>query len=244
MNYTMRLSAAVALAATMSAANALSLDNNTQKASYAIGADMGQSLQEFGGGSIDIEAVTAGLSASYKGEDLALTPEEMEGAIKAFGEERMAEMEKEVAEIAEKNREEGEAFLAENKEKEGVEVTESGLQYKMLEEGEGAQPDPASDVTVNYEGRLIDGTVFDSSYERGEPVSFTLDRVISGWQEGLQLMKEGSKYTFFIPSNLAYGENGAGAQVPPNATLVFDVELISVNSVQADAEVVSEEAAK
>lgn len=232
----MRLSMAVALAATMSAASALDLDSDAQKVGYTIGADMGSSMRQFGGDDIDLESVIAGLKAAYQGEDLALTPEQMETAMTAFSEARIKEMEAELSAIAEQNSAEGKAFLDENKDKEGVKTTDSGLQYKVLNEGEGAQPAASDEVTVNYEGRLIDGTVFDSSYERGEPVTFTLDHVIPGWTEGLQLMKEGSKYTFFIPSDLAYGEQGAGPQILPNSTLIFDVELLKVGADEAASE--------
>jgi len=131
---------------------------------------------------------------------------------------------------AQTNQEEGEAFLAENRNKEGVQETESGLQYKVLEEGSGDSPVATDTVTVHYEGTLIDGTVFDSSYERGEPATFPLDGVISGWTEGLQLMKEGATYRFFIPADLGYGMNvRPGSPIGPNETLIFKVELLEVN---------------
>lgn len=125
-------------------------------------------------------------------------------------------------------REEGEKFLAENAKREGVNVTASGLQYEVLTEGYGKQPKAENTVRCHYEGRLINGTVFDSSYKRGEPADFGLRQVIKGWTEGVQLMKEGAKFRFFIPYNLAYGETGAGANIPPFAALIFDVELIKV----------------
>lgn len=123
---------------------------------------------------------------------------------------------------------EGEQFLAENAQKEGVQTTESGLQYKILEEGTGETPEPTDVVKVHYTGKLVDGTVFDSSVERGEPVTFPLNGVIQGWTEGLQLLKEGGKAELYIPSNLGYGTRGAGGVIPPNATLIFEVELISI----------------
>ena len=123
----------------------------------------------------------------------------------------------------------GAEFLALNAEKEGVVVLDSGLQYKVLQEGSGAQPSATDSVTVHYRGTLIDGTEFDSSYARGQPATFPLNRVIAGWTEGVQLMKEGAKYEFTIPSDLAYGENGAGALIGPNATLIFEVELQAIN---------------
>lgn len=127
-----------------------------------------------------------------------------------------------------KAREAGEKFLAENKMKEGVKVTPSGLQYVVVKEGEGAMPTAEDEVTVHYTGKLLDGTVFDSSVNRGEPATFPLNRVIPGWTEGVQLMKEGAKYTFFIPSDLAYGAQGVPNAIPPHSTLIFDVELIKV----------------
>ena len=130
---------------------------------------------------------------------------------------------------AEEQKEKGAAFLAENGQREGVKTTDSGLQYEVLEPGDGASPQATSRVTVHYHGTLIDGTKFDSSYDRGQPATFALNQVISGWTEGLQLMKVGSKYKFFIPSDLAYGENPRrGSPIPPNATLIFEVELLKV----------------
>src|SRR5690606_9682743 len=130
----------------------------------------------------------------------------------------------------EQNQQEGEAFLKANKEKEGIKTLASGLQYQVLESGSGKTPSASSQVTTHYEGTLINGTVFDSSYERGEPATFPVNGVIAGWTEALQLMKEGDKWRLFIPSNLAYGPRGAGADIGPNATLIFDVELLSVNN--------------
>ena len=130
--------------------------------------------------------------------------------------------------MAETDLEKGEAFLKENAKKEGVKTTASGLQYKVLKEGEGKSPKATDTVKVHYKGTLIDGKEFDSSYKRGEPIEFPLNGVIPGWTEGVQLMKEGAKYQFTIPSKLAYGERGAGGVIPPNATLIFEVELIQV----------------
>lgn len=132
------------------------------------------------------------------------------------------------AKSADENKAEGEAFLAENAKKSGIQVTESGLQYEILNQGEGAKPSASDNVTVHYEGTTIDGKVFDSSYSRGEPATFPLNRVIAGWTEGVQLMQEGSKFRFYIPSDLAYGKRGAGRDIGPNATLIFDVELIKI----------------
>ena len=146
-----------------------------------------------------------------------------------------AQYEKEIA----ANAEAGKKFLDENGKKDGVKTTKSGLQYKVEKEGKGAKPTDKDSVTVHYEGRLLDGTVFDSSLERKEPVTFSVTDVIPGWVEGLQLMTEGSKYTFYIPSNLAYGETGAPPTIPPNAVLTFDVELLKVGA--ADAKATAEE---
>jgi FKBP-type peptidyl-prolyl cis-trans isomerase FklB len=142
----------------------------------------------------------------------------------AFQKEVMAKQ----AEVAKKNKAEGEAFLAENKKKEGVKTTPSGLQYKVIKPGKGKKPKSSDTVTVNYRGTLIDGTEFDSSYKRGQPATFQVSGVIPGWTEALQLMEEGAKWQLFIPSNLAYGERGAGGVIGPNATLIFEVELISI----------------
>ena len=133
-----------------------------------------------------------------------------------------------VAKAAENNKKAGAEFLAENAKKEGVKTTASGLQYEVLSEGTGKQPVAADTVRVHYTGKLLDGTVFDSSVERGEPAEFGLTQVIAGWTEGLQLMKTGSKFRFFIPADLAYGDHGAGGSIPPQATLIFDVELLAV----------------
>ena len=138
-------------------------------------------------------------------------------------------------EAAEKNTTEGEKFLRENKNKPGVKTTASGLQYKALKEGSGAPPKATDTVVVNYRGTLVDGTEFDSSYKRGEPATFPVNRVIKGWTEALQLMKPGSKYQLFIPASLAYGERGAGGDIGPNATLIFEVELMNVKPGESGA---------
>jgi len=149
-------------------------------------------------------------------------------------------MEKQIAaskEAAEKNKAEGEKFLEENKKKDGVKTTASGLQYKVIKEGSGASPKETDTVVTNYRGTLIDGTEFDSSYKRNEPASFPVNRVIKGWTEALQLMKPGAKYQLFIPSSLAYGERGAGQTIGPTATLIFDVELLSIKAPEPAATV-------
>jgi FKBP-type peptidyl-prolyl cis-trans isomerase FklB len=154
----------------------------------------------------------------------------------AFQKEMMAKREQAGKEAGAKNKVEGEAFLAENGKKEGVVTLPDGLQYKILKEGDGAKPKATDTVTVHYRGTLISGTEFDSSYKRKEPVSFPVNGVIAGWTEALQLMKVGSKWQLFIPSTLAYGERGAGPDLGPNATLIFEVELISIGKPEATQE--------
>ena len=172
-------------------------------------------------------ALAAGLADTIAGKS-ALSREEMMETISAFQKELMAKME-----AKQKNAEkDGKAFLEANGKKEGVKTTASGLQYKVIKSGKGKSPKASDKVKVHYHGTLIDGTVFDSSVERNDPITFPVNGVIPGWVEGLQLMKEGDKFQFVIPSNLAYGEQGAGGKIGPNSTLIFDVELISVESAQ------------
>jgi FKBP-type peptidyl-prolyl cis-trans isomerase FklB len=205
----------------------LKLETPKDRISYTIGVNIGQ---DFKGQEVDVDTdiLLMGLKDSLDGKELKLTDEEMIAEIQAFQQKMQEKMIAEMEASAGKNQAEGEAFLAENANKEGVVVTESGLQYKILEEGEGASPGAADVATVHYRGTLIDGTQFDSSYDRGQPATFPVGGVIPGWTEALQLMKPGAKWQLFIPSALAYGERGAGQDIGPNATLLFDVELISV----------------
>jgi len=159
-----------------------------------------------------------------------MTEQEIQETLKTFQQEMAAKQAEKTKQLAEINKKEGEAFLAENKKKEGVKTLPSGLQYKILTEGSGKTPKETDTVTTHYRGTLIDGTEFDSSFKRGQPASFTVNGVIKGWTEALQLMKEGSKWQLFIPSDLAYGDRGAGGQIGPHATLIFEVELISIDS--------------
>ncbi|HAX09805.1 MAG TPA: peptidylprolyl isomerase, partial [Marinobacter hydrocarbonoclasticus] len=163
-----------------------------------------------------------------------LTREQIQEALMAYQQELQQKQEQQLEELAQKNKDAGEAFLAENAEREGVETTESGLQYEVIEEGNGERPTAEDQVEVHYTGELINGEVFDSSRERGQTVTFGLNQVIPGWTEGLQLMSEGARYKLYIPSDLAYGPGGNQA-IGPNETLVFDVELIAVNPGQDDA---------
>ena len=205
----------------------LKLDTPKNRISYTIGVNIGQ---DFKGQEMDIDpdALLLGLTDLLAGKELKLTDEEMAQEIQAFQQQMQAKMMAAMEEMATKNKTEGEAFLAENAKQEGVVVTESGLQYKVLEPGEGDSPGANDVATVHYRGTLIDGTQFDSSYDRGQPATFPVGGVIAGWTEALQLMKPGAKWQLFIPAELAYGERGAGQDIGPNATLLFDVELISV----------------
>ena len=191
------------------------------KVSYALGLSLGQNMASSGVKSIEYDDLVAGMKAIMNKEKPAISFDEAQEVLNTF----FAELE---AKVAGKAKAEGEAFLAENAKREGVIVTGSGLQYEVLTAAEGKKPKATDKVKVHYEGTLIDGTVFDSSYRRGEAISFGLNQVIKGWTEGVQLMSVGAKYKFFIPYNLAYGERGAGAQIPPYAALIFTVELLGI----------------
>jgi len=205
----------------------VTLDTPMSRISYTIGVNIGQDFktQKM---EVDADILLMGMKDSLAGKELRLTDEEMVSEIQTFQQEMQAKMAAEMEGVAAKNLADGEAFLAENAKQEGVEVTESGLQYKVLEPGEGDSPEAADVATVHYRGTLIDGTQFDSSYDRGQPATFPVGGVIAGWTEALQLMKPGAKWQLTIPAELAYGERGAGQDIGPNATLLFDVELISV----------------
>jgi FKBP-type peptidyl-prolyl cis-trans isomerase FklB len=197
------------------------------KVSYSIGVEIGKNLKKQ---SVDVnsEFLVKGVKDAYAGGKFLMTDQEMAEALMAFQKEMMAKQQELAKKLGEKNQKEGEAFLAENKAKEGVTVLPSGLQYKVTKAGTGKKPKATDTVTVHYRGTLIDGTEFDSSYRRGQPVSFPVNGVIPGWTEALQLMEEGAKWQVFIPSKLAYGDRGAGPQIGPNATLIFEIELISI----------------
>lgn len=194
------------------------------KLSYVLGMSLGQSLQASGVDSLEFDDFLSGVKVIFSGENPKISAEQGNQILQAF------QKEKEEAEKREKqkNLAAGREFLKKNAEEQGVTVTASGLQYKVIRDGEGNPPGPHSWVKCNYEGRLIDGKVFDSSYERGLPAKFGLDQVIPGWTEGLQLMKAGSKYEFYIPANLAYGEVGVPGAIPGNSALIFTVELLEV----------------
>jgi FKBP-type peptidyl-prolyl cis-trans isomerase FklB len=224
------VTAVSAMACVAQAQTQVELKDLKQRASYAIGADIASNLQRQGL-TIDPKALAAGLVDGYEGK-MKLTPPELKQVMDEFRAQMMAAKESKSKADGEKNLKDGEAYLAANGKKEGVKTTASGLQYKVLQSGKGKSPKATDKVKVHYHGTLIDGTVFDSSVERGEPISFPLNGVIAGWTEGVQLMKEGDKFQFTIPSKLAYGEQGAGGKIGPNATLIFDVELLAVEGAQ------------
>jgi FKBP-type peptidyl-prolyl cis-trans isomerase FklB len=197
-----------------------------QHASYGIGLQMGQQLADNPFDGLDIAAVAAGLAAAFYGDEPEVSEDQIRAAFEVIG-ARMQEAQAEQAKLAAGA---GDAFLAENAKKAGVVVTASGLQYEVLTQGDGEKPTRASTVRTHYHGTLIDGTVFDSSYNRGQPAEFPVGGVIAGWTEALQLMPVGSKYRLYIPHQLAYGERGAGASIAPFSALVFDVELLAIVS--------------
>ena len=198
------------------------------KAGLLFGADIGRSLEPLAD-EIDLDIVFQAMEATIAGRPLALDEAALDSTREAFAQRMQAIATERVQALATTNKEEGEAFLAENRQKKGVFTTGSGLQYMVLRQGAGQRPRASDRVRVNYEGSLLDGTVFDSSYERGQPAEFALQQVVPGWTEGLQLMPVGAKYRFWIPGELGYGRNGTpGGPIGPNATLVFDVELQAI----------------
>jgi FKBP-type peptidyl-prolyl cis-trans isomerase FklB len=223
----MAMCAAVALSGAAFAADAPELKGEKEKLSYSIGMDIGGNLRR---GSVDVDPdlLAKGFKDSYGGEKTLLTEEEARQTLKTAQKALMAKKAEETQKLSEKNKTDGEKFLAENAKKPGVKSLTSGLQYKVITPGKGKSPKATDTVTVNYKGTLIDGTEFDSSYKRGEPTEFQVSNVIPGWVEALKLMKAGAKWQLFIPSNLAYGERGPGGVIGPNATLIFEVELLSV----------------
>lgn len=197
------------------------------KVSYALGIGIGRQLSQMGAEDLNIDDFAQAIKDVIAG-DLKLGDAEAQQIVQEFFAKQEEKQKAEAAEKGKAAKQDGEKFLAENGKKEGVITTASGLQYQVLREGNGQSPKATDTVECHYEGTLIDGTKFDSSYDRGQTATFPLNQVIAGWTEGLQLMKEGGKYRFFIPYELGYGERGAGASIPPFSTLVFDVELVSV----------------
>lgn len=205
------------------------LNSERDKFSYAIGADIGTSLEPFKE-EVDLAVVYQGIRENLEGKPSLLNEEDAK-AVKEVVFKRIADAKQAEAKVlAEEKKATGAAFLAENGKKEGIVTTESGLQYEVLKAAEGAKPGPEDNVKVHYVGTLLDGKEFDSSIKRGQPVTFRVDRVIKGWSEALQLMTVGSKYKLYIPSELGYGERGAGRDIGPNEVLVFEVELIEIEA--------------
>jgi len=205
----------------------MTLDTPEKRLSYGIALRMGERMAA-DGMTMDVDAYAMGMRDAFDGAEPRLSEEEITAEMMAFQEKMQAERDGEQATVAAGNSEAGAAFLAENAQRDGVTVTESGLQYEVVVAGSGASPGVDDQVEVHYRGTLIDGTVFDSSYDRGQTVTFGVTQVIAGWTEALQLMQAGATYKLYIPSDLAYGAGGAGQIIGPNATLIFDVELVAI----------------
>ena len=198
------------------------------KISYALGLGIGRQLLQMGANELSIDDFSQAIKDVIGGAELKVNDTEAQQIVQDFFQKQEEKQRAAAAEKGKTAKVDGEKYLAENAQKEGVVTLPSGLQYKVLREGNGKKPKATDQVKCHYEGMLVDGTMFDSSVQRGEPATFPLNGVIAGWTEGLQLMQEGGKYRFFIPYNLGYGERGAGASIPPFAALVFDVELVAV----------------
>ena len=220
------------LATPVFAENKPTLKDTKDKVSYSIGLDIGTTFKKQKM-EINTDVLAAGVKDGLSGANPLMTQDEVRAVMTEFSKDMREKAAAANKEAADKNTKEGEKFLAENKAKPGVKTTASGLQYVVEKEGSGAAPKETDTVVVNYRGTLIDGTEFDSSYKRGEPTTFPVNRVIKGWTEALQLMKPGAKYKLFIPSSLAYGPGGAGGDIGPNSTLIFEVELLDVKPPEA-----------
>lgn len=204
------------------------MNQDFDRLSYALGLSMGNNFRSSGIEKINVQDFAAGVAAVFDGAKPRMSYEEAKTVIQKFFTELQARQDEAAKVMGEQNARAGEAFLAENGKRDGVKITPSGLQYEVITEGNGARPEAKDQVVVHYTGKLIDGTVFDSSEERGEPATFGVTQVIPGWVEALQLMKSGSKWRLYIPSKLAYGPQGAGGVIGPNQTLIFDVTLLKV----------------
>lgn len=234
---TKKLLLAAAVAVALSGCNdkaadsgAVKLETDEQKVSYGMGLNLGKRIkEEF---ALDVAAFSGGVRHAIDDAEPLMTDEQIMETMQKFQQEQIAKRETEFKAEADKNKADADTFLAANKAKEGVVTTDSGLQYRVITEGKGAKPGADDTVEVNYRGTLIDGTEFDSSYKRGEPVTFPVAGVIPGWTEALQLMPVGSKYELVIPAELAYGPGGTGGVIGPNATLVFEVELLDIKKAE------------
>ncbi len=207
---------------------AADLDTDAKKQSYTFGVDIGRMLKNQGA-DIDMSVLLEAIETGYQGQESQLSDEEMREVRENFMAQQRAAAQAKINAEKSQNQAEGTEFLAKNRSKAGVRVTDSGLQYRVIAEGSGERPGSGDSVTVHYRGKLLDGSEFDSSYKRNEPTSFALNAVIPGWTEGLQLMTVGSKYEFYIPYELAYGEQGRPPVIPPAALLIFEVELLDIN---------------
>lgn len=223
---------AALVVSSISLANAadVELDSKEQKLGYSIGTMFGSRMaNDFAG--MDLETFKAGFEDSFKGSEPQMSLEDVQATVQAYQKEQMEKAQREQAKMAEAAKASSQAWLDEKAKEDGVMKTDSGLLYKVIEQGDGKKPAETDTVKVNYEGKLVDGTVFDSSYDRGEPISFPLNQVIPGWTEGVQLMPVGSKYEFYIPSDLAYGPGGTGP-IPPHSALEFTVELLDIEAAE------------
>lgn len=207
----------------------LVLQDENDRINYSVGYQIGGDFSAQGMTLVP-EVLVQGIEDAISEGQPMMTPEEMRTTLVNFKKMIVAAQNEQNKAVAEKNRVEGQEFLAQNSKKEGVVVLPSGLQYRILKEGKGESPQPSDTVTVHYRGRLVDGTEFDSSYSRNEPATFPANRVIQGWQEALQLMKPGAKYELFIPPDLGYGKSGGGGKIGPDSTLIFEVELLAIES--------------
>ena len=221
--------AVLAFVAPALADNPAVLKDQRDKASYSIGVKIGADMKA---NALDLnsEALVTGLQDGISGAKPQLSDKERADSLMAFEQDLQKKEIERLKQLAGKNKKEGAEFLAANKAKEGVKTLPSGLEYKVLAEGNGTQPKPTDQVTVNYRGTFLDGTEFDNSYKRGEPITFPVNGVIKAWSEALPLMKTGAKWQLFVPAELAYGEKGAGRAISPNSTLIFEVELVGIKS--------------
>jgi len=229
MKYVLFLLLAVAMVACQSSPDGQKVSLKTEKdsLSYSIGAQIGESLK-LGADDLDLNILAKGLRDAATGQEKLLPDEQVQKNMMKFQQTMRTKFQEDQQKKGEASKAEGEKFLEENKNKEGVVTLPSGLQYKVITPGSGPNPKATDQVVVNYRGTLLDGTQFDSSYDRGQPATFGVNQVIKGWTEALQLMQPGAKWEVYIPSDLAYGTRGAGQKIPPNATLIFEVELLEI----------------